>query len=119
MFKKDANMSVKVVVVDVIGRKICVSSRDGDKLFQSLVPLLDDGKHVVLSFKGVTMIISAFLNNAIGKLYSKFKPDRIDSLLVVEGMSHNHQRLLDQVKESARLFYENPEGYRRAMAEDE
>ena len=48
MFKKDANMSITVVVADVIERKICVSSSDGDKLFQSLVPLLEDGKQVVL-----------------------------------------------------------------------
>ena len=118
---KAADVNVVVVVRDVIERDICISSKDGDKLFEHLLPLLQDNKRVVVSFEGITQLISAFLHPAIGSLYGEFKgqEDKLESLLEVELKSPRHQHLLDEIKETAKLFYKDPEAYKKAMAEDD
>ena len=70
---KEPNTDVVVIVRDVIERDICISSKDGGKLFAHLLPLLQANKRVVVSFEGITQLISAFLHPAIGELYGEFK----------------------------------------------
>jgi hypothetical protein len=52
-------------------------------------------------------LTSAFLNNAIGRLYGKFKKDYIKSKLRVSDMSKNDMALLKIVVDRAKSFFED------------
>lgn len=63
---------IKINVKDVITNTIAMSTEDGEKLFDVLYENLKQSKKIELSFDGIDMLISHFLNESIGKLYSKF-----------------------------------------------
>ncbi len=64
------NDEVIINVVKEVGDSICVTDEDGKKVYDVIAEALKNGKKVKISFNGVTDLTSAFLNNAIGKLYS-------------------------------------------------
>ena len=63
---------IKINVKDTINNTIAMSTEDGKKLFEVLYENLKQSKKIELSFKGIDMLISHFLNESIGKLYEKF-----------------------------------------------
>ena len=65
------NLSVK----NVINSNIAVATDAGDKVFNELIANFDIGEKVRLDFEGITIITTAFLNAAIGQLYSQGKYD--------------------------------------------
>lgn len=64
---------ITIKVANLIGSPLCISAEDGQKVFDKIVPLLKSGKQITISFENVSMLISLFLNVAIGQLYSSFK----------------------------------------------
>ena len=70
-----------VRVFDIIGKNIAVSTEDGRKIFEILKGEIEKNKSdVVVSFKGIDMLISHFLNESIGKLYITFDKKRWDEI---------------------------------------
>lgn len=63
---------IKINVKDIINNTIAMSTEDGKKLFEVLYENLKQSKKIELSFEGIDMLISHFLNESIGKLYEKF-----------------------------------------------
>jgi hypothetical protein len=63
---------IKINVKDTINNTIAMSTEDGKRLFEVLYENLKQSKKIELSFKGIDMLISHFLNESIGKLYEKF-----------------------------------------------
>jgi hypothetical protein len=59
-------------VENIIDNSIAMSTEDGQKLFSVIYEHLKNKEKIQLSFKGVDILISHFLNEAIGKLYEKF-----------------------------------------------
>lgn len=65
---------MKIINVrDVIKNTIAMSTEDGEKLFNVIYENLKNQEKVCLSFKDIDILISHFLNEAIGKQYAKFK----------------------------------------------
>jgi len=112
------NMREKVIirVIDTIGSNLCIASEDGQKVFDKTVPLLQTGKHVVISFDGVSMLISLFLNVAIGQLYGQFSEEEIRDQLEVTGLAGEDMEILQRVVENAKRYYTNPEKYDKVWA---
>ena len=59
---------IKIKIADVIGSNLGVSSEDGGAVYEKLKIALEADRAVELDFAGIDMLISAFLNAAIGKL---------------------------------------------------
>jgi hypothetical protein len=91
---------VIIRVFDVVGSPLCVSSADGQLVYDKLAPLVRDGRKVALSFAQVQTLISAFLNTAIGQLYSEFSEERVRELLSVRDMAPEDVALLKRVVEN-------------------
>ncbi len=111
---------VKVSVTNVVGNSLCVASSDGDKLYEHIVPALEAGQCVRLSFRDVTLLTSAFLNGAIGRLYGKFSEEEIRSRLKVEDVEQDDMQLIKAVADNAKQYFKDPQKYRQAVmaAED-
>ncbi len=96
---------VKIKVTDLIGKRICISVEDAQKLFSKVEQLIKDEKQITISFKDITIITACFLNIAIGQLYGSFSEDIVRSQLKVEGLSPDDMGLLKRVVDNAKKHY--------------
>ncbi len=110
---------IKIKVADLIGSQLCISVEDAQKVFGKVDQLVRDGKQVTISFENVTMLISLFLNVAIGQLYGSFSEDTVRSQLKVEGLSSDDMELLKRVVDNAKKYYSNKESYDNAWLEED
>lgn len=110
---------ITIKVADLIGSPLCISADDGQKVFEKVESLLRSGKKVMISFDSVTMLISLFLNVAIGQLYGTFSEEEIRSMVKVEGLSSDDLELLKRVVDNAKRYYANPKGYDAAWQDEE
>ena len=108
---------IVVPVYDFIG-PLCVSTEDGEKLYEKIVPLLVLETPVVLSFENVEIIISAFLNASVGCLYGELPEETIRKFLSVEGMQEDDLDMLEQVVDNAKKYFSKPHDYNRAWTEE-
>ncbi len=108
--------TITISITDILGCDLCISSEDGQRIFETIAPLIDEGKQVILSFKGVSMLISLFLNTAVGQLYGKFSDLEVRNQLDVEGLAADDLELLQGVVDNAKRYYSNPQEYDKAWA---
>ena len=112
------NDRIKIKVADLIGSPFCISADDGQKVYDNAKKILEQGKQVTISFENTTMLISLFLNVAIGQLYSPHTEDAIRQLNI-EGLSEDDQELLERVVDNAKKYYKNPKAYDNAWLDKE
>jgi hypothetical protein len=101
----------------IIGGPICVTVDDGQKVFDILHQAITDNVRLEVSFEGIDLIISAFLNIAIGQLYGDFTAEQIDSMLSYTHLAEDDKGLLRLVIDNALRYYSNPKGYDNAVRE--
>ena len=106
---------VKLAVAEVVGNKLCVDSRDGQKLYALIEKALEAKSCVILSFRGVTLLTSAFLNSAIGRLYGKFSEEDIRASLKAEDIEQDDLRLIKAVTDNAKQYFKDPKRYKAAV----
>jgi hypothetical protein len=106
-------------VVDIVGDALCVASEDGQKVFDAIEPLMSAGTFVRLSFAGVKSLTTAFLNSAIGQLYSKFTEDQIRGHFGVADMEQDDVGLLKIVINRAKQYFKDPKPFEKARKADE
>ena len=107
--------TIKVSVTKVVDNSLCVASSDGDKLYEHIAKALEADSCVMLSFNGVTLLTSAFLNSAIGRLYGKFSEEKIRALLKVEDIEHDDKLLIKAVADNAKQYFKDPQRYKQAI----
>ncbi|WP_292002349.1 STAS-like domain-containing protein [Chlorobium sp.] len=106
--------AVTLNVADMLDNDLCISSEDGQTLFEAISSLIGENKQVIVSFEGVSMLISLFLNAAIGQLYGQFTENEVRRHLVVEGLAADDMELLRGVVENAKKYYSRPMEYDKA-----
>lgn len=107
-----------IPVRELVPSLYCVDAEDGQKLFSVISKSIGEGKNeVTLSFEGIELITSAFLNTAIGQLYRDFSEETIKSNLKVEGMSQEDLGLLKRVVDTAKIYYKDPDRMERSLRE--
>lgn len=106
--------NITIKVADLIGSPLCISSDDGQKVYDKIEELLNQDKSVTISFDRVSTLISLFLNVAIGQLYGTFTEDKIRSLVEVEGLEGDDLEMLKRVVDNAKKYFADPEHYDKA-----
>lgn len=106
-----------IIVFEVVGSGLCVSSDDGQKVHDQIAAALREGKKVKLSFLNVESLTSAFLNAAIGQLYGEFPEENIKGTLSVADMEQDDLALLKRVVETAKDYFGDPERFKKARDE--
>jgi hypothetical protein len=113
---------INLSVFEVIG-EIAVASEDGQKIYERICAVFDDGGIVVLDFKKITMLAPSFINSAIGQLYGKYSDTRIACSLFYINTDFSQIQQVQHVLKSAIKFYENPEKarepYDKELGKDE
>lgn len=106
-----------IMVFEVVGSGLCVSSDDGQKVHDQIAAALREKKKIKVSFLNVESLTSAFLNAAIGQLYGKFSEEIIRASLAVAEMEQEDLVLLKRVVETAKDYFSDPERFKKAREE--
>ena len=109
---------IQINIADLIGKPRGISAADGEMVFKEIYPFVKEGSPVTLSFTGIRMVITAFLNAAIGKLYRDIPFDEVDRLLEVTDLADAFQPALEHSKTWSKTFYADPERLERAIKEE-
>ena len=102
-------------VYEVVGSPLCVASGDGQKVFERISAAMKENRPVILTFKNVASMTSAFLNAAIGQLYGYFKEDQIRALLRVQNLGQDDLALLKRVVDGAKEYFKDPKRVESAV----
>lgn len=100
--------NITISVFEIVSSPLCVASSDGQKVFDRLAAALNDNRNVILSFRNVTILTSAFLNAAIGQLYGAFKEAQIRELLQIDEIQPDDKDLLKRVVDTAKQYFSDP-----------
>jgi len=109
--------SVRLEIVNIIGNTICADVDDAEKVYQSIKKTIEENKKVVLSFKNVEIITSAFLNQAIGQLLKDYTRDELKEMIIFENIKKEDSLLLRRVIDYAELYYKHPDAFKKSIKE--
>lgn len=96
-----------VKVKDFIQGTAAVSSDDGDLLFEEINNSLKSNSILTLDFEGITLITTAFLNSAIGQLYSKYTSTDLNNHIKLVNIADEDKILFIKVIERAKEYFQN------------
>ncbi len=111
------NDAITIKIYEVVGNVSCVAADDGQEIYERSAAIIESGRNVVLSFVNVTRLTSAFLNTAIGQLYSKFTEQQVRDHLKVVEMGADDLGLLKRVVDTAKSYFKDPRRFDRAREE--
>lgn len=99
---------MKLEIRNLVGER-CVTSEDGQLVYEEIHPKLAAGEPVSLDFTGVTVFASPFFNFAIGQLLRDLEPDDLNEFLKIEGLLPDGGLVVQRVVKNAKEYYKNPE----------
>jgi hypothetical protein len=98
-------------VKDIINSDTALAPSTGDPVHNVIKDALMNKNIVNLDFRGIEIMTTAFLNAAIGKLYSEFDSAYLNSYLKVAYISPTDLSLLVKVIQTAKNYFANPDSF--------
>lgn len=98
---------------ELIGGNFAVTTDDGNLVFNLLDKNLSGHKKINLDFSDIIVMTTAFLNAAIGQLYSKYKSEEITPYLKLKNVAEEDKILFKKVTERAREYFANKESFEK------
>ena len=74
-------MTKTLKIKDIIGSEYAVSTENGEKILSQIKKILKNNEKVIISFEGINIVISAFLNRILGDLYADYPSSYIDQFV--------------------------------------
>lgn len=100
-----------IKVFDVIKSDTAVSASDGNLVFIEIDKQISENNIVELDFSNIHILITAFLNAAIGQLYSKYEGDQLNKFLKLSNVADEDKILFKKVVERAKEYFANKKGF--------
>ena len=106
-------MSNEIVigVSERIGSKRAISNTGAECVYEQICGIIDRKGVVVLDFAGIELIVTAFLNTAIGKLYGKYDEAKIEASLRFHNLDNDDMEMVSEVKKRAKSFFADTRGF--------
>lgn len=92
-------------IVSVINSEFAVSPEDGDSIFNLIKKKVDSKEKIVIDFSNIDIITTAFLNNAIGKLYNIYDKEKLNQYISMKNISKSDLNLVKKVIERAKIKF--------------
>lgn len=93
-------------IKDIIGSEYAVSTESGEQILLQIKELLNKNENIEISFDGIKITISAFLNRMLGDLYADHSSEQIEKMITFKDTDKNIDNLISLVKMTAKEFYE-------------
>lgn len=103
--------TLTINLFEVIKSRAAISSDDGDLAFQRINSAFKNKMKVVVDFKNIDLIVSTFLNAAIGQIYSSYSSEYIRDHLSIQNMSNEDLKILKKVTERAKQYFSNKDDF--------
>lgn len=103
-----------VKIAELIGSPIAVAAEDGQLVFETISNELHSSESIRLSFEGVSMLTSAFLNAAIGQLYGSFERSVIRKFLKLEDLSDEDAAYIKRIADLAQEYFRSPDQFKHS-----
>ena len=94
-----------VKVLGIINRDTAVSTDDGQKVFEVVSSHLSQEQKTEMDFAGIQFMTTAFLNVAIGQLYSTFTGDQLKNQLSLTNVAEEDLVLFKKVVDRAKEYF--------------
>lgn len=107
MEKDFKNIKVK----EVINRDSAVSSDDGENVYTLILEAIKAGYIVKLDFSEISLMTTAFLNSAIGQLYSDYSSEELNMYLKLTNVAEEDGILFKKVVDRAKQYQANRKGF--------
>jgi hypothetical protein len=97
-----------IKVRDFLNTPMAVSTDKAELIFNECKNLIEDGEDLDINFEDVKLVITAFLNIAIGKLYGlNIEDEKIDKKLKFINTTPAIEKMIDKVILNSKRFYSN------------
>lgn len=98
----------EIIVKDIINSKIAINDKDGDTIFNTIIEKATENLDpIILNFDGIDLVNTAFLNNAVDKLFDSYLFDLKTNRVLIQNMSPDKLELLKETISVARDKYVN------------
>jgi hypothetical protein len=105
------NDLIQIVVQDIINSDTAVSAEDGDLVFNEIDKAFSKNQKVELDFSGIHILITAFLNAAIGQLYSKYRGQELNKKLTLKNVANEDKVQFFEVVKRAKEYFANKKDF--------
>lgn len=106
---------ISLDVREILGTAEALTREQGEIVFDKICPILDSHTGVKLDFSNVESILSRFLNVAVGKLYSKYSSETLNTLLEITGISDDQLEVFQIVIANAKSYYKDSSAFNKAV----
>jgi len=108
-------MLMQVLIKDKISKRFAVSTEDGDKIYHIIIGNFLKKEKVTLDFEGITLMTTAFLNAAIGQLYSnnQYSSEFLNNYLSLINVEEQDAHLFRLVVKRAKEYFANKDGFEK------
>jgi len=102
---------MNITIKDFLEGNTALAPSKGYPIHDVIKSSLDNREEVFLDFNGMELMTTAFLNAVIGKLYSEFTSDVLNTYLKIKNISSSDLVLLKKVIDTAKLYFTDPEAF--------
>jgi len=86
-----------IKVRDVVGSEFCIGFIDGHRIFETIIDMISQGRHVEISFENIRSLSAAFLESAIGQLYRCGIPEaKLKEYIIWKQVSPERKLLIER-----------------------
>jgi hypothetical protein len=101
----------EIKISEVLSSTFAVSTDGGEKVFVLINGGFQKDWHVVVDFQNIDLIVSTFLNAAIGQLYGVYTTEFIQSHLAIKNMTNEDLDVLKKVTDRAKIYFSDMKGF--------
>jgi len=107
----------KVNIFNLIKDNAALTPDSGDVVFHEIDTILNKKEIAEIDFSGIDFLTTAFLNAAIGQLYSKYTSEELNEFLSIQHMAAPDKVLLRIVIDRAKEYFTNKDKFEQDFSD--
>jgi len=105
-------MSNTVKITDIINGDTAVSTSEGNSIYALINENLKNKRVVIVDFEGVKFLTTAFLNAALGQLYSNtYSSEFLNEHLKIRNVTKSNVSMFEIVITRAKEYFRDKDGF--------
>jgi len=106
-------MTNNLKISEIINSDTAVSTSDGNIVYNRIETFLKQEKAVFLDFEGIKYLTTAFLNAALGQLYSnEYSSEFLNKHLKIRNVTKANASMFHMVVKRAKEYFDDKEGFK-------
>ncbi|MBP3219984.1 MAG: STAS-like domain-containing protein [Prevotella sp.] len=107
----------KININDHVTLNQGITSEEGEPIYNMIKASLSKDEDVILDFKDVTFLTTAFLNVMIGALYKDYTSEHLNKKLHIENINQETAARIKKVTDNAKSFYSDEDKFNETVNE--